>query len=275
MTIARVWAVFFSATGTTKRVVQTIAQQVALDAGCSWTEFDFTLPSARAHIPQFSPEDLVIFGTPVYAGRVPNLLIKYIAGIKGSGAAAVPVSLFGNRAFDDALVELRNTLEKGGFHTVAAAAFVGEHSFGTAMATGRPDASDLALARDFGDSIFQKLDTLTDFSAHCPISVRGNDPVGPYYRPMDSQGHFIDIRKVKPDTTEACTDCGWCAMHCPMGSISSDDVRQTPGICIKCNACVKGCPVEAKVFLDPGYQFHRDDLVAQFSLPAKQPELFL
>lgn len=275
MKICQAWSVYFSATGTTKRVTQAMAQEIATRAGIRCRDYDFTLPVSRQTQPQFSAQDLVIFGTPVYAGRVPNLLIKYVASLRGNGALAVPVVLYGNRAYDDALMELRNTLEEGGFQTLAAAAFVGEHSFGTAMATGRPDATDLALARQFAADLWQKVKDLEPAQAHSPIPVRGNDPIGPYYRPMDSQGNFIDIRKVKPDTTEDCVDCLWCAAHCPMGSIDPEEPRNTPGICIKCNACVKGCPVGAKLFSDPGYQFHRDDLAAQFAQPPKSPELFL
>ncbi len=57
---------------------------------------------------------------------MPNLLLPYIRDkVKGNGALAVPVSLFGNRNFDDGLIELRNVLEADGFHTVAGGAFVG------------------------------------------------------------------------------------------------------------------------------------------------------
>ncbi len=89
----------------------------------------------------------MVFGTPTYAGRVPNVLLKYLATVKGNGAAAMPVVTFGNRAFDDSLIELRDILRDNGFRPFAAAAFVGEHSFSTTLAAGRPDADDLRLRR--------------------------------------------------------------------------------------------------------------------------------
>jgi len=268
-------AAYFSATGTTRCIVKTIAQDLAHTLSLPLQEFDFSLPSARQVPLSFSPHDLVLLGTPVYAGRVPNLLLPYIASCRGMGALAVPIVLYGNRAFDDALMELRNTLEEGGFHTIGAAAFVGEHSFGRDLAAGRPDASDLDLAHSFAQGIATKL-IASDFEAPpSPISVPGNNPVGPYFRPTDANGAVIDIRKVKPVTSEDCADCKWCAEHCPMGAISYERVSDIPGICIKCNACVKACPTGAKFFTDPAYRFHRDDITARYQDPRKEPVYFL
>jgi ferredoxin/flavodoxin len=270
-----VWAAYFSATGTTKNVVTTIAKRIAQQTGVPMKQFDFTLPSARSQVKAFSEGDLVIFGTPVYAGRVPNLLIKYIATVEGHGAMGVPVVLYGNRSFDDALMELRNTMEDGGFRTVAGGAFIGEHSFSNTMAAGRPDRSDRTIAKGFADQIVWKTAKIESFADHVPVFVKGHDPIRPYFRPTDQDGNFIDIRKVKPETSDACTDCKWCANHCPMGSIPFDHVKETTGICIKCNACVKGCPVNAKFFTDPKYLYHSQDIVARYSHPRKEPEYFL
>ncbi|NLA85889.1 MAG: flavodoxin family protein, partial [Clostridiales bacterium] len=129
MEIKKVWAVYFSATGTTQKVVEAVADTIAAEIGAEVGSIDFTLPGARAGALAFNADELVVFGTPVVAGRVPNVLLKYLDTISGGGALAVPVVLFGNRDYDDALVELRDILERGGLHTIAAAAFVGEHSF--------------------------------------------------------------------------------------------------------------------------------------------------
>ena len=145
----KVWAVYFSATDTTKKTVLTIADEAARLLGAEREDYDFTLPGMRENGFAAGKDDLVIFGTPVYAGRVPNVLLKYLATIQGNGALAVPVVLFGNRNFDDGLIELRDILENTGFHTVAAAAFVGEHSFSKTLAAGRPDADDMKEALAF------------------------------------------------------------------------------------------------------------------------------
>ena len=268
-------AVYFSATGGTRTIVTTVARRLAEQLDIPVRTFDITLPGGRAEPLHFSQEDLVLLGVPVYAGRVPNLLLPYVASLRGGGAMGVPLVVYGNRSFDDALMELRNTMEEGGFHTIAAGAFIGEHSFSRILAGGRPDTSDRTIAKGFADRIYHKLQALADLEGQEPVFVPGNHPVGPYFRPLGSDGGPIDIRRVRPLTRETCIDCLWCARHCPMGAISYENVRNVPGICIKCNACVKGCPTEAKYFADPDYLFHRDDIVAHYQSPRKEPACFL
>ena len=261
MTTKTVWAAYFSATNTTKKVVTQIARRLSQQTACPMEIYDFTHPQARKTPKAFAPGDLVVFGTPVYAGRVPNLLIRFVAAVQGNGALAVPVVCYGNRNYDDALMELRNTLEAGGFHTVAGGAFSCQHAFSLTQAAGRPDRSDLTIASGFADQIFRKVEALTSLESLSPVAVRGNDPVGPYYTPRDRHGNPINILKVKPKTDpDKCGGCGLCAELCPMGSIDPVDVSQVRGICIKCCACVKKCPSGAKYFDDPGYLFHQHEL---------------
>lgn len=149
---------FAAGTGTTEKVVTRMAKIAAEDLGAEYKTFCFNLPKDREGELSFGPGDLVIFGTPVYAGRVPNLLLPYIRDkVKGNGALAVPVSLFGNRNFDDGLIELRNVLEADGFHTVAGGAFVGEHSFSRTLGAGRPDAQDMALVEELAHKTAEKV----------------------------------------------------------------------------------------------------------------------
>lgn len=257
----KIWAVYFSGTGTTEKTVAHIAEGIAEKLGAAYDTFSYTLPQNRQEELTFSADDLVVFGSPVYAGRVPNVLLPYLTGkVKGNGALAVPVVLFGNRNFDDGLIELRNVLEADGFHTVAAAGFVGEHSFSRTLGAGRPDARDMALMDQFAAHVAEKVAAMTELPQQ-PVTVRGEDPTRPYYTPRDRQGTPINILKVKPKTDPAkCDNCGWCAAHCPMGSISAEDFSQVTGICIKCCACVKGCHTGAKYYDDAGYLYHQHEL---------------
>lgn len=140
-----VWAVYFSGTGTTERTVTHIAGELARLLAAPCRSLDFTRPQVRQQELNFCQSDLVVLGTPVYAGRVPNVLLPFLREkVRGGGALAVPVVLFGNRNYDDALMELRDILQQDGFRCVAAGAFVGEHSFSRTLGAGRPDDGDMA-----------------------------------------------------------------------------------------------------------------------------------
>lgn len=275
MKIQKVCAAYFSPTGTTKTLITALAQTLANKLDVTLEHFDFTLPPSRVASKAFSPDTLVVFGTPVYAGRVPNVLLKYLATVQGNGAPAVAVVLYGNRNYDDALIELRDILTTDGFKPVAAAAFIGEHSFSKILAKDRPDAEDLAKANLFAEDVAKKLVAADSVDEIAAVDVKGiPHPYRGYYQPRDRAGTPVDIRKVKPLTNENCDDCKRCAEVCPMGSINPENVREITGICIKCGACIKLCPKDAKYYDDPGYLYHKVELEEGFSRRA-EPEVFL
>ena len=270
--INRVYAMYFSGTGTTQTICETIAAQAARVLGTEKLTYDFTLIKNRNSFPDFNSEDLVIFGVPTYAGRVPNVLLKYLATLIGNGAYAVPIVLFGNRNYDDSLIELRNILGDKGFKTIAGGAFVGEHSFSRILGAGRPNEDDKVEAREFADKICEKL---KNGNVEIPVHVKGETPIRTYYQPRDRKGTPINILKVKPVVNkELCDNCGICAEVCPMGSIPKDDVFSYTGICIKCGACEKKCPKGARYYDDAGYIYHRTELEEGYPEPKKN-EVFL
>lgn len=277
MNINHVWAVYFSPTGTTKKVACHLSQSIAQGLSASWEEYCFNLPETRQQDLAFGPSDLVVLGIPVYAGRVPNQMLPFIRDqIQGNGALVVPVVLFGNRSFDDGLMELRNVLVANGFHPIAAGAFVGQHSFSEILGAGRPDNQDLALVHDLSGKTIQKVLTLTE-TAILPVSVEGQDPIRPYYIPKDSQGEPLkDFLKAKPVTDlSKCIYCGLCASNCPMGSIDPEDVSLVVGKCIKCCACIKDCPTGAKYFDSESFLFHRQDLETRYAGIRVESQIFL
>lgn len=276
MKLEKIWAVYFSGTGTTRRTVERIAGGIASRLNLLAESVDFSRPAVRQETLCFGEKDLVVFGTPVYAGRVPNVLLPFLRErIVGGGALAVPVVLFGNRNYDDALIELRNILAADGMHPIAAGAFVGEHSFSRVLGADRPNAEDEALMDEFAARVAELAAGL-DAAPVKSAAVRGQEPLRPYYTPRDRAGNPINILKVKPKTDlSRCGGCGLCADLCPMGSIDPADVSAVRGICIKCCACVKGCPTGAKFFDDAGYLYHQHELEAQYARPAENEVFYI
>lgn len=265
---------YFSATGTTKKIVTKIAEEFSenTDEGMTINKIDFTLPEVRKEPVSFTRDDIVIVGVPVYAGRVPNVLLNYLNSIKGNDALAVAVVVYGNRNYDDALIELQDILEVDGFKVIAGGAFIGEHSFSKILAKDRPDEKDLTIAGDFAQRIYRKIKTSDKLQA---VTVKGNRPYKKYYVPKNEKGEPVDIRKVTPLTNDNCIDCKVCANVCSMGSIDYEDVSKLNGICIKCCACIKSCPTGAKYFDDKNYLWHKHELEVDFADQRREPELFL
>jgi NAD-dependent dihydropyrimidine dehydrogenase PreA subunit/flavodoxin len=263
----KITAMYFSATDTTKKVVSGIAKKLSED----FNNIDFTLPEARKNPVSFTEKDVVILGVPVYAGRVPNVLLKYLNTISGNGALAVSIVVYGNRNYDDALIELKDILELKGFKVIAGGAFIGEHAFSKTLAQNRPDEKDMTIAGDFAHQILKKITTQDDLQ---DVAVKGNKPYEKYYMPKNLDGIPVDIRKVTPKTNDDCLDCKLCANVCPMGSIDFEDVSKLNGICIKCGACIKKCPVQAKYYDNEDYLRHKHELEIQFA-QRREPELFI
>ena len=266
-------AMYFSATGTTKKVACSIAKKISDDihGKVSVNNIDFTLPKARIEAVTFTEDDVVIIAVPVYAGRVPNVLLKYLNSIEGNAALAIPIVVYGNRNYDDALIELKDILELNGFKVIAGGAFIGEHSFSKTLAKNRPDERDMDIATDFANKIYRKI---TSENKTETIALKGDKPYKKHYMPKNKEGMAVDIRKVTPKTNSNCNDCKLCVNVCPMGSIDFKEVSKLNGICIKCGACIKKCPTNAKYYDNEDYLRHKHELEVEFAY-RREPELFI
>ena len=150
MNISGIKAVYFSAVGNTRKVVDAICIMLSDELGVPVETVDFTLPDSRKSERTFGPDDLVIFGTPTYAGRIPNKILPFVQTLfHGQNTPAAAVVTFGNRNFDSSLTELVEELGKNGFKVFGAGAFACHHVFSDIIADGRPDARDMQMIFEF------------------------------------------------------------------------------------------------------------------------------
>lgn len=283
MKIRKVNAVFFSPAGSTAAVTQRIASHIASALEVSCENIDFTLPASReahGHY-NFASDELVVFGTPTYAGRIPNKALPFVQEMfDGSGTPAVAVVTYGNRNCDSSLTELVRELGAHGFRVMAASAWVCRHVFSSQIAAGRPDVSDQrkmdAFASGTADRLKAAFSEASDGNTpdlKVPV-VRSGEPVAPYYIPKGEDGQPAKFLKAKPLTDlSKCTSCGICAKVCPMGSVSTENFADVPGICIKCQACVLQCPEGAKYFDDAAFLSHVRMLEKNFTA-RREPEWY-
>jgi ferredoxin/menaquinone-dependent protoporphyrinogen IX oxidase len=244
MKIDSVQLVYYSPTGNSKMISEEISKGINIQP---IKTTDLTSRSFSTARTQDYHKELVIIGAPVYIGRLPNEAVKRIEKIEGNETLAVIVVTYGNRAYDDALLELKNLVTKQGFLPIAGAAFIGEHSFSSEekpIAEGRPDIRDLRKARKFGENIKGKLERIDDKGTISTIDVPGNLP----YKEISERAS-----DVFPSTEdEECTRCGRCADVCPTNAITIDTKVITElSLCTLCSACVKVCPASARTWKDP------------------------
>lgn len=271
MKIETAQLIFFSPTGTTKKNAEAIVSGMGLSR---MTQTDLTLPPEP--VPVFMKEktpeaDIVILAAPVYSGRVPVLAEQRIRDLPAcSGIPAVILAVYGNRHYDDALLELHDLATDRGMVPVGAAACIGEHSFATRetpIAMGRPDQADLKAAAEFGDKVIDLLGRLDSVQKLKPVAVPGSRP---YKERGSRSGIAPQIRE------DICTRCGKCVDVCPARAIS----RQGSGLvtdaekCIVCCACVKQCAPGARVMAHPKILGAAERLMRTFNKPGA-PEFFL
>lgn len=250
----------FSPTDSTRKIAETVAAAT----GLPYTVLDITKPEARSKPVVLQTGDLVLLAAPVYYGRVQKHAASAFAQLKGQGQPAVLLVNYGNRNYDDALLELYEIVQNAGFMPIAAGAFVSEHSFCNAefpIAAGRPDEDDLLIAQDFGRSLKGRLEP----EPARLTGVPGNRPFKPY----------PDFHRA-PVTSDACIACGVCVELCPTDviSIENDKAVTREENCIVCQACVKGCPEGARTDSAPGSRETREHLTG-LTAERRKPELFV
>ncbi len=292
-TIDKLTVICFSPTRTSRKIAEAVAAGMngtpggtAGHAGASQhiRTIDLTLDRSDEPIILNSGETVVL-GAPVYAGRVAPEAVRRLRRIQVAAGTSVPAVVtvtYGNRDYEDALVELYDLAVSLGLSPFAAGAFIGEHSYSTPempVAEGRPDTLDLADARIFGGQCARKLDSSGAFA---PFHIKGNRPYKEPSRPasdtsrtaQSSSGSPAKPAPSVPLTTDGCPLCGECVRVCPTGAVSIDlkvrKVLTDPALCIRCCACVRACPAGLRTYTTPFTAFLHEHCSAR-----RDPETFL
>lgn len=223
----KITVLFFSPTGGTEKVARLIGEALGHNTVC----LDMTVKNAD--VLTFTGNDLAVFCVPVYGGRVPLPVKERLSRMSGSGTYAALTAVFGNRAVDDALLELRDMIGERGFRAIAAAEFVAPHSVDPVYGAGRPDEADKKVITEFAEKFLEKAAS----GSPGTIAVPGRTPYVKY-----------DGIPLKPAVSAIkCIRCGACAVNCPAGAIDFINPKLTDkATCISCMRCIKICPKGAR-----------------------------
>ena len=226
--MSRVIKVHFSPNGGTKAAVDGLAAGFAAD---ETKEIDLTVLANRTKTMAFEADDLVVVGMPVYSGRLPAISAEIFSKLVGNQAQAIAVASYGNRHYDDALLELTDELVNRGFRMVAAGAVIAEHCLETSVAANRPDAADQAKLLEIAGQVKAKIESNNDQQ----LEVYGDIP----YKELKATP--------TPTGNDTCDQCGLCAKNCPTEAIDFSDGRKTdPEKCMYCARCINICPKGAR-----------------------------
>lgn len=223
---------YFSPHGTTKKIMDCIANEFqGIRLIC-----DFLKPSTGDEV-SLNNRDLLIIGVPVFSGRVPKICVDQINELQGNQTPAVIYVTYGNRAYDDALLELKDILTKNGFRVLSAAAFVCEHSIFENVAKGHPNQKDMEKVKEFAQISKYIFD---NYSKKYTTTLK-----------IDGNQQYRKATKIPlvPHTTDNCTSCQTCVSICPTQAISKKHPYKTNRLkCIACTACIYACPNKARQF---------------------------
>lgn len=224
------YEILFSPTGGTKRCADIVVGSL-----CQTHEtIDLTSTRTDFSAVELSADDTAVIAVPSYGGRVPATAAERLGKLKANGAKCVLLCVYGNRAFEDTLIELEDTAVSAGFCPVAAIGAIAEHSVARLVAAGRPDELDRSELQAFAERIAEKL--REPYSE--PVAVPGNRP---YKEKKPGKGRAPKVNK------EKCIECGVCAGRCPVRAIDFHDVSVTDADkCISCMRCISVCPVGAR-----------------------------
>lgn len=243
MKLKSIRVIFFSATGTTKKIVRTVCAGLV---DCDLHYQDITTPGNRKNPIGIISEDLLILALPVYEERIPPFVQDSLNSMIGQGQPAIAIGVYGNVGFGVILPEMQTLLKQRGFVTIAGAAFVGEHSFShdkLPVAVGRPNAEDLLHAKKFGNEIAEYLQSYPDNGFDPKRLLNGKLPLMARILPANSSKLFADFPYYN---SNLCDQCGVCYKKCPVGAIDPITMVSDDHLCTRCFACVRYCPKNAR-----------------------------
>lgn len=252
----KLYDIVFSPTGGTKKVADCLTGTLEGDV----TTVDLTDSKQNFHAVSLTKEDVAVISVPSYGGRVPAVAVERLGMVHGNGARAVLVCVYGNRAYEDTLVELEDAAKQAGFQVIAAVAAIAEHSIARQFAAGRPDAQDAAQLSDFAKQIQHKIS-----------AADTSEPAIPGNRPYKKAGGAGMVLKATKD----CTNCGICAAECPVQAIDKKEPKKVDEkACISCMRCIALCPQGARK-INPVMLSAASLMLKKVCSERKECELFL
>ncbi len=232
--------VYFSATGNTKKIADTIQKKLEV-LNVSATQYDITSYQNRNRKLEFTQYDAIIFGFPIYSLRAPRVCREWLDQQNGKEKRCSVFFSYGGFGKEPAHYYIKELLEKCNFKLVSTAEFLGAHTFnysGWKAAEGRPNQSDLRIAEEYTFKTLQRfrdkdVKTISDFEKP-QFSSEQLDQAEKY--------RFHLITQLPTRGNRECSLCMLCEKFCPTHSMNAIKGIVDTEACIACLRCVANCP---------------------------------
>lgn len=258
MQVKKTSVIYFSPSGTTKKVAEKISGGFEGNR-----EYHDILAHRIEKKLNVAEDGLLILAMPVFGGRIPEYCLSSIKHLRGLNTPAIIVAVYGNREYEDALIEMQDMVDEVGFCVIGAGAFVAQHSVFNHVAAGRPDEADMEKLDIFVRQCKEKL-TGFDPENYVKLELPGNRPYKTHMKPS-----------LFPEADKNCTKCRTCVKVCPVHAINSETPRKTDKKkCMMCTACIASCPVKARSFGGPKYAIASKTFASACG-KRKEPEIYV
>lgn len=223
----KLYSIIFSPTGGTKKVAELLSSTIPLEK----ETIDLSNPDADFHY-VFDEHDICMICVPSYGGRVPSIVVERLHEMNGNGCRSILVVVYGNRAYDDTLMELKEVTSKLEFNCIGAISAIAQHSIMSCYGELRPDVQDILQLQGYGRQLYNVIQQET----RGDVIVPGNE----IYREYKGV-------PLKPSVDKHCNECGLCVSNCPVKAIDLQHPSCTNhDICISCMRCIQICPQHAR-----------------------------
>ena len=235
--------IYFSATGTTKRILDEILEGMEIEKR---NIIDLSKKIYPGESKIVINEDIIIIGAPIHYNKIPKLILPALNSLKAKGQPVFLVTVYGNVNKGIGLRELYEISENIGCQVIGGANFIAEHSLSHEtyeIAHGRPDIDDLKVARSLGKKIIETLascDSIENVPKHS-----FSEKLGFFSRMFSNIGIKFISKQPKIDKL-LCKNCKICVEICPTNAIDFDSLEINENNCIRCFACAKNCPNDAR-----------------------------
>jgi len=240
-----IWVVFFSPSGSTEKVADTIIEEIQR-RGLSHEKID-AAKNRPVHTlyDAIKGGDILFVGSPTYSNHPAPPVTAFLNGLPPiAGVSAGLFSTYGTVTSGTVLPEMGLMLREKGAGIFGAVKVVAVHSLlwnsEDPAGKGRPGARDLEQVTQWTKKILDKSSEDETSLISPEVLDYHREEVKQWAREKDLNG-LKDVMLPMKLKTEKCTRCNICVENCPVGNIKLDPYPVLGDNCLVCFNCVRLC----------------------------------